>query len=150
MRRSIKMISCAVIAASGMLAYAWPYIVMSFADSAHYREQDKREYEFYTPDLLKKMPRISARYDFDYVNITGPAALVNSVKFYGTKNSGKIDNYLASLGYQKQQTCQVEAACWQGEDSQEEIIVAILSDPDVVSVAIRQRFSHPVGTSQIH
>jgi len=142
MRRSFKVFGGVVIAMSVMLTYAWPYIEMSFADSAHYTEKDKREYDFYTPDLLKKMPRISDRYDFDYVNITGPAAMVNAIKFYGIKNSGKIDSYLISQGYQKQKTCQVEAVCWQGKDPQEEIIIATLSNPDVVSVAIKQRFSN--------
>ena len=74
MRKSFKVLGSVSIVAAAALTYAWPYIVMEFAGSAHYTEQDKREYEFYTPVLLKKMPRISSRYDFDFANITGPAS----------------------------------------------------------------------------
>jgi hypothetical protein len=56
MRKSFKVVGSVIIVAAAALTYVWPYIVMEFAGNAHYTEQDKRKYEFYTPDLLKKMP----------------------------------------------------------------------------------------------
>ncbi|MEN3753799.1 hypothetical protein ABC733_17605 [Mangrovibacter sp. SLW1] len=85
-----------------MVAYTIPYIKMEFVGSAHYTEQDQREYKFYTPDILKRMPRISDHYDFDFSNITGPANQVNAIKFYGTDDTSIINSYLASLDYKKQ------------------------------------------------
>jgi len=61
------------------LVVAWPYIKMEFASSAHYTEQDIREYEYFTPDLLKNMPRLTTDYRFEYGNVTGPEAHIFTV-----------------------------------------------------------------------
>lgn len=76
--------------------------------SAHYTEQDKREYDFYTPELLKKMPRISPKYEFDFANITGPATHIYTIKFYGTEDTSKINAYLESQGYKPQGNCNID------------------------------------------
>lgn len=47
-----------VIGIAGIgLVIGWPYIRMEFADSAYYTRQNHREYEYYTPELLKKNAR---------------------------------------------------------------------------------------------
>lgn len=57
MRRSLKLLSVVVIVSAAALAYIWPYMQMEFAGSAHYTEQNKREYDFYTPrDSEKNSP----------------------------------------------------------------------------------------------
>ncbi|BFO10846.1 hypothetical protein GGER_33560 [Serratia rubidaea] len=59
MKKSSKIVGIVAVLIVAGLLYSWPLIQMEFAGSAHYTEQDKREYAFYTPDILKKMPRIS-------------------------------------------------------------------------------------------
>lgn len=46
------------------LYLGWPYLKIGFASSAHYTDKDKIEYEYYTPEVLKKMPRISNSHEF--------------------------------------------------------------------------------------
>lgn len=36
------------------LVIGWPYIRMEFASSAYYTRENQRQYEYYTPELLKK------------------------------------------------------------------------------------------------
>lgn len=136
MRKSYKVLGSVIIVAAVALAYVWPYIVMEFAGSAHYTEQDKREYEFYTPDLLKKMPRISPRYDFDFANITGPASHVYAVRYFGADDSRQIENYLNTMGYQKQESCHIEAVCWRSADPQEIVTVSTLDSPKALLVSV--------------
>ncbi|MBS1204098.1 MAG: hypothetical protein H6R25_997 [Proteobacteria bacterium] len=54
MSRSLKLLTMVIVLIAAALIWSWPYITMEFAGSAHYTEQDSREYEFYTPDILKK------------------------------------------------------------------------------------------------
>ncbi|MCT4701047.1 hypothetical protein MUA02_03395 [Enterobacteriaceae bacterium H20N1] len=136
MRNLFKLLAAAVVLITVALAWAWPYIKMEFAGSAHYTEQDRREYEFYTPVILKKMPRISPRYDFDFANITGPASHVYAVKYYDTHDSRKVNAYLSSLGYKKQKECHIEAVCWLGTDPQEIVTVSFLEHPKTLLVSI--------------
>lgn len=136
MRKSYKVLGSVIMIAVVAMIYVWPYIVMEFAGSAHYTEQDKREYEFYTPDLLKKMPRISPRYDFDFANITGPASHVYAVRYFGTDDSRRIENYLNTMGYQKQESCHIEAVCWRSADPQEIVTVSTLDSPKALLVSV--------------
>jgi hypothetical protein len=136
MKLAVK-ISCTIAVVIGAaLTYAWPWVKMEFAGSAHYTEQDKREYEFYTPDLLKEIPRISSHYEFDYANITGPEAQAFAVSFYGTNDISKVHVYLISRGYKKQTACNLEAECWRTPGSREVITVVKLHSPDIVKVQI--------------
>ena len=125
---------------AAVLAYFWPMIKMNFAGSAHYTEQDRREYEFYTPEILRDMPRISQRYDFNFANVTGPAMHVNAVRFYDTRDTSKIDSYLISKDYKKQETCDLEATCWKASDPQETIYVGTLTAEDTVLVQVAYSF----------
>lgn len=52
-----------------------------FAGTACYTEQDWLKYEFYTPELLKGIPKISDKYDFNFGNITGPEAQIFTITF---------------------------------------------------------------------
>jgi len=136
MRKSYKVLGSVIMIAVVAMIYVWPYMAMEFAGSAHYTEQDKREYEFYTPDLLKKMPRISPRYDFDFANITGPASHVYAVRYFGADDSRQIENYLNTMGYQKQESCDIEAVCWRSADPQEIVTVSTLDSPKALLVSV--------------
>lgn len=136
MRKSLKLLTVVVVLLAAALMWVWPYVQMEFAGSAHYTEQDKREYEFYTPDILKKMPRISSRYDFDFANITGPASHVYAIRYYDVVNSEKIDRYLGALGYKKQERCHIEAVCWLGSDPQEVVTVSTLENPKSLLISV--------------
>lgn len=140
MRKSFKIVSMIIIFIMSVLVWIWPYIKMEFSGSASYTEQDVREYEFYTPDILKKMPRISPRYNFDFANITGPASQVYAIKYYDTDNSGEIDAYLISLGYKKQKDCHIEAVCWIGNEPQQIVTVSTLENPKVLLVSVIYNF----------
>ncbi|MGB8667335.1 MAG: hypothetical protein WCD24_21690 [Serratia inhibens] len=141
MRKSAKVISAAIILGAAALVYAWPYIQMEFAGSANYTEQDQREYNFYTPEVLRDMPRISKRYDFDFANITGPAKHVNVVKFYGVTEVGEVEKYLISKKYVKQDSCDINATCWTGSDPLETIYVGTLTGENTVIVQVVYNFS---------
>lgn len=56
MRKAIAMLMSVVVISGIALVIIWPHLKMEFASSAHYTSQDKREYEYYTPELLKKCP----------------------------------------------------------------------------------------------
>ncbi|MGB8664651.1 MAG: hypothetical protein WCD24_07795, partial [Serratia inhibens] len=84
MRKAFKIALGVVVVIMAAFAYLWPTIRMELAGSAHYTEQNKKEYDYYTPDILKNIPRISDRYEFDFYNVAGPGSLVYSVTFYGT------------------------------------------------------------------
>lgn len=141
MRKSFIVFIITIIISAAALIYAWPYIRMEFTGFANYTERDKREYDFYTPDLLRKMPRISENYDFDFSNVTGPAKHVNAVKFYGTDDTSKIDAYLTSNGYRKQAECDLNSACWRGADPQETVYVGILTGEKTVIVQVVYNFA---------
>ncbi|MBA0176465.1 hypothetical protein [Pectobacterium carotovorum] len=114
----------------------WPYIKMNFAGSAHYTEQDKREYAFYTPDFLKNMPRITDRYDFNFSNVTGPEAKVWTLNFYGTDDTSKVHTYLTSMGYEKQDRCDVEAECWRATGTHDVVTVATFDTDNSVMIQV--------------
>ncbi|CAI1902788.1 hypothetical protein [Serratia plymuthica] len=140
MRKSLKVLSGVIIVVVVALTYVWPYIVMEFAGSAHYTEQDRREYDFYTPDILREMPRISSHYDFDFANITGPASLVYAVRYYDTDDSSKVEDYLNLMGYKKQDTCHIEAVCWRRRDPHEIVTVSTLESPKAILVSVIYNF----------
>lgn len=140
MRKSVKAIIVAGVVIVAAFVWAWPYIAMNFAGSAHYTEQDKREYEFYTPDLLKAMPRISPRYDFDFANITGPSSHVYAIRYYDADDSSKVDAYLETAGYKKQKECFIEATCWTGDDPQETVTVSMLESSKSILVSVVYNF----------
>uniref|UniRef100_UPI000CFC9CC4 hypothetical protein n=2 Tax=Cronobacter TaxID=413496 RepID=UPI000CFC9CC4 len=97
---------------------------------------DKREYDYYTPDLLKEMPRISEKYTFQYMNISGPQAFVYGITFEGAKDTSKVRDYLSSAGYRPQEKCDVEAECWKAGFTKDIVTVSKVSTPDTVMVQI--------------
>jgi hypothetical protein len=54
MRNSFRVLIATLAVIAAALVWLWPYVQMEFAGSAHYTEQDKREYDFYTPRYTKK------------------------------------------------------------------------------------------------
>jgi len=139
MRRNIIILINIFIVGFLALTVVWPYIQMEFASSAHYTQMDKREYEYYTPDLLKEMPRISDNYEFSYSNISGPQAFVYGIQFNGTTDTSKIREYLRAKGYEQQKQCQTEADCWRSPRSKDVVSFYSLSKLDLVSVEIYRR-----------
>ncbi|WP_033790021.1 hypothetical protein [Pantoea septica] len=139
MRRNIIILFGVVAISVFALTVVWPYIQMGFASSAHYTHMDTREYEYYTPDLLKKMPRISDNYEFSFSNISGPQAFVYGIQFNGTTDTSKIREYLISEGYEQQKKCQTEAECWRSPRSKDVVSFYSLSKLDLVSVEIYRR-----------
>ena len=139
MRKLITILACLLLLAGMVSVFVWPYIKMEFASSAHYTEKDKREYEYYTPELLKKMPRISDDYEFSYSNISGPQAFVFGIQFNGTTDTTKIRNYLTSQGYSPQKKCQTEAECWQSPRSIDVVSFYKLTKLNLVGVEIYRR-----------
>lgn len=132
----------AVVVLIGIIALtvAWPYMKMEFASSAQYTELDRQEYEYYTPALLKQMPRISDDYEFRYANISGPQAFVYSIEFKGVTDASKIRGYLSQAGYQLQRSCDIEAECWISSHSKQDIVTLNQSLPlQVVGVDIYLR-----------
>ncbi|MGQ7746010.1 hypothetical protein ACUNDQ_17600 [Pectobacterium brasiliense] len=113
-----------IIVVAVVIGTTWPYISMNFASSAHY------------PDILKNMPRITARYDFNFSNVTGPEAKVWTVNFYGTEDTSKVHIYLASMGYEKQDRCDVEAECWRAAGTHDVVTVATFDTDKSVMVQV--------------
>ncbi|ALB62212.1 hypothetical protein AFK62_06720 [Cronobacter condimenti 1330] len=126
---------------AGAFACAIPYIKMEFAGNAYYTEKDEREYRFFTPKILQEMPRISEKYEFSFINVSGPASHVHVIKFYGTADTRRVSEYLISKGYKKQVTCDIEAACWRGSDPQETLYVGTFKDEDIVMVQVVTDFT---------
>jgi len=139
MRKIIVILIGVVVMAGIALVVGWPYLRMEFASSAHYTEQDKREYEYYTPELLKEMPRISDNYVFSYSNISGPQAFVYGVQFNGTTDTSKIREYLISKGYEPKSQCQTEAECWHSPHNKDVVSFYGLAALGVVGVEIYRR-----------
>lgn len=125
-----------------ILAAIWIFCKLFFAGSAYYTEQDWLEYEFYTPDLLKKMPRISTKLQFDFVNVTGPDAHVFTVHFYGVTDSSTIRDYLMSEGYEPQKSCDVEAECWRNHKNNDVITIANYAPSKEIFVQVYRRFGN--------
>lgn len=127
------------------LAAIWLFCKFFFAGSASYSEKNWIEYEFYTPDLLKEMPKISSNHTFDFNNIPGPDAQVFTVHFYGVTDSNKIKIFLKNKGYEPQVSCDVEAECWKKKhDTENDVIsVANFQSPDEIFVQIYRKFGTP-------
>ena len=136
MKRFMTAFAAMLLISGVALAFFWPYLKMEFASSTYYSELDKRKYEFYTPELLKKMPRISGNYTFEFGNVSGPEAHVFTVRFYGTTETRNIHRYLGSVGYQQQDKCDVEAECWKSQDSTDIVTVIKYTSPESIVVQI--------------
>ena len=139
MKKSSATLIGLVTAAAIAFAFAWPYASMEFASSAYYTEQDKRQYDYYTPDLFIKMPRISSHYDFGFGRIVGTEANVFTVNFYGVTDVSRIEDYLTSEGYKRQATYDVEAQCWKSPATKDVITLGNLNSQKAVFVQIYRR-----------
>lgn len=135
MKRSLKIFPGILVVCVVGLFYGLKYLSMEFADGADYTEQDKQEYNFYTPELLKYLPRVSDVYSFHYSNVSGPnPALIYRVIFSGTTDSRKIDSYLEKNGYNKTEICNINGSCWIGEDPNLTVSVGIDENPNAIRV----------------
>lgn len=131
----------AIVALVGMVVIVcvilgWPYVKMEFASSAHYTEQDKREYEYYTPEILKRIPRVSDNYSFDFSKGPGRDEFVFTVHFYNASDSSAIISYLRSAGYELQEKCDVAAECWRSAKNNDVISVAHFTSPKEIFIQV--------------
>jgi len=138
MKKILIGLAVAVLVSIIVLAIAWPYVKMEFASYAQYTEQDTREYEYFTPELLKNMPRITNDYRFEYGNVTGPEAHVFTVHIYGTTDSSTIRDYLRAQGYEPQKVCDVEAECWRSHKNSNVVTIAKFVSPEEVFIQLSQ------------
>lgn len=140
MKRPFKIatsiIAILVAVLTGVIAYYWPIIEPGFDGSAHYTEQETRLYEHFTPDILKKMPRISDRYEFAFYNVSGPESQGYTVTFHDTTDTSKISAYLASLGYSKHNDCVVSGDCWRGKNPEVTVTVGTIAQNKNVLVSV--------------
>ncbi|MCU5772053.1 hypothetical protein N5923_01280 [Erwiniaceae bacterium BAC15a-03b] len=135
MKKSLKITLAVLVVCVIGLFYGLQYFKMEFADGADYTEQDKRKYDFYTPELLKNMPRVSNIYSFHYSNVSGPnPALIYQASFSGTTDTSKIDTYLEKNGYKKGEICNTSGDCWTGKDPNITVSVGIEENPSAIRV----------------
>lgn len=128
------MLTVLVICVIGLF-YVLQYLSMEFSDGADYTEKDKREYNFYTPELLKNMPRISNIYSFHYSNVSGPnPALIYQVIFSGTTDPIKIGTWLEKKGYKRTEMCNKNGSCWVGQDPNITVSVGFEENPIAIRV----------------
>jgi len=118
------------------LISVWPYVQMDFAESARYTEKDTRQYEFYTPKLLKNMPRVTKNYGFSFSNVAGPGLLIYELQFQGTTDTSQIDRYLEQHGYKKSSTCDIQGDCWTGPEPKVSLSVGIIKDPGTLIISM--------------
>ena len=138
----IKPVILAVVAIIFLAgACAWPYVKMEFSHSAYYSQSDKREYEYYTPELLKMMPRISSSYTFQYISNHDSRAALRGIIFEETTDTSEVKEYLKSKGYEPQTTCDTSAECWQTTRSKDVVSLYSLSSPDCVVVQISENWT---------
>ncbi len=136
MRKFINLLAITLFTLCVTLYLGGPYLKIGFASSAHYTDKDKIEYEYYTPEVLKKMPRISNSYEFTYTNVSGPQAYVFSINYHGVSDVNGLYEYLISEGYFLQKTCDVEAECWRSYSNNDVIPVSNFTDPNEVFVDV--------------
>ncbi len=135
MKKSLKVMLVVLVVCITGLFYGLQYFKMEFTDSADYTEKDKREYDFYTPKLLKNMPRVSNTYSFHYSNVSGPnPALIYKASFSGTTDTSKIDTYLEKNGYKKSGGCNTSGTCWIDKDPNITVSVEIKEHPMTIYV----------------
>ena len=142
MRKPVIFLWAIIATLTAGIIYVWPYLVMELTDSAHYTESNKREYAFFTPDVLKAMPRISQRFDFLFVNISGPAKHIHVINFYNAEDISLISKYLEQAGYRRQEKCDPQPSlCWRNADPQETIYVGSLRGEKTVIVQVVYDFT---------
>ena len=121
--------------AAGLIGI-WPYATMNFAESARYTEKDKRAYAFYTPEILKNLPRITNDYTFRYTNIAGPGERIYELQFQGSTDKSQIEAYLEKQGYKKSALCDIQATCWTSAAPEVSLSVATFKDPATLIVSV--------------
>ncbi|MDF7648190.1 hypothetical protein F3J38_18330 [Pantoea sp. Acro-805] len=137
MKNAIKpvLITFAILAIG--MTYGLHYLKMVFAEGAEYSEKDRRDYDFYTPELLKNIPRITKDFRFTYNNESGPnPALIHQIRFIGTSDTSKIDIYLERNGFKKGGVCDYRGVCWTGNEPNINVSVGIEEDPITVIVSM--------------
>ncbi|PKH22358.1 hypothetical protein CIG19_13735 [Enterobacterales bacterium CwR94] len=137
MRKSLKIMLPVMVLFMIGLIYGFQYFSMVFADSADYTERDRKEYNFYTPELLKNLPRVSDVYSFHYSNVSGPnPALIYQARFSGTTDTSKINTFLEKNGFKKTGMCSSNGNCWMGKDPDITISVGLEDNPSAIHVVM--------------
>lgn len=137
MKTSFRITLCILVACAACFAWGLHYLRMEFADSADYTEQDTQDYNFYTPDLLKKAPRLTDNYSFHYSNVSGPnPAQIFRVRFIGTTDADQINAFMKQNGYIKSEACSFTGDCWAGNDPNVTVSVEIEEKPRAVLISM--------------
>lgn len=135
MKKPLRFFLAVLLVCLICLFFGFNYLSMTFSDGADYTEQDRSAYNFYTPDLLKNLPRISHSYRFHYSNVSGPnPALRYQAIFFGTTDQSKIEIYLERNGFQKTEVCTENGGCWIGSDPDITVSVTVEKNPDAIHV----------------
>lgn len=134
---SVGIVLCVVMGAA--VAVSWPSLELRLTDNTVYQETDRRQYEYFTPEVLKNIPRISDKYIFDYALVDGSPRTVHAVKFYGTTDVKPVKRYLESLGYRAHAGCDIGNECWKGSNPLETISVEGLNRQAGVIVIVENR-----------
>ncbi|QDY41656.1 hypothetical protein [Candidatus Pantoea soli] len=130
MKTSLRITLSILITCALGLAWGLHFLRMELADGADYTEQDTQQYEFYTPDLLKKMPRITESYRFHYSNVSGPnPARIFQLRFTGVTDNAPIKTYIERNGYKKSEACSFAGDCWAGQDPDIRVTVEVREKP---------------------
>lgn len=140
MNRPFKIAALLLLLIVGLFAWYWPAIEMRVASSAHYTEQEHDKYVYYTPEVLKTIPRISPDYSFTFSNISGPASHVYTMTFFGTDETNVLNGYLKLKGYKEEESCMVKGVCWRHLNAQETIVVAKLESQKAVQITVVYNF----------
>ncbi|NIF20720.1 hypothetical protein F3J40_03700 [Pantoea sp. Acro-835] len=125
-----------------ILIWNWKQLEMGFATSADYHEQDAKEYNYYTPDLLKRMPRISNNYKFEYHYVDAQEFYVYSLAFGDTTDTRKIREFLLAEGYSPQPSCPTEAECLASPRNKDEVSFYSSSHLNMVKINIVRSAKH--------
>lgn len=129
-----------IIALVITFAFLWrSYFELELASSAYYSQNDKREYEYYTPELFKMMPRISSTYSFQYISNHDARKRLYGIRFDGTSETEKLKSWLQLAGYKPQATCDTSAECWRKEDSDNVVSLYSSANPDYVVIQLSQK-----------
>lgn len=142
MRKSMKTALAILAVLMAAIIFSWNGIKMRMTDSATYTQDDASQYEYFTPDLLKEMPRISHKFDFDYAVIDGNPRQINAIKFYGTENDQQVISYLKSRGFSSAPDCNAGFVCWSGSDPKVTVSVGNIKPGEGVIVVMETRFGH--------
>ncbi|ABS48840.1 MULTISPECIES: hypothetical protein [Yersinia pseudotuberculosis complex] len=117
------------------MIYFWPTIKVLTGGNSRYTEQDKKNYQLLTDEIIKNCPRISSNYEFGYATVDGPGIEVSAVTFHGSNDIEKIHNYLYSIGFTLDRT-EDSGEYWKSERSDKTVHIGVINSPKTTIVEV--------------